>query len=336
MRTIALKMAGFLKGEGKYPWLSRTVQLLITVGLIYFVANRLIREETQLLKQFSTLPPEALIGILLVILLMPVNLILESAKWQWMIRSYYPEISVWKAFQALLAGMTTGIFTPNRVGEYVGRLMYLPAGARTEAGVYMLWERFFQMMITSWMGSLGLWLLLRSSEFMSVSLPTWLSGSAVGWGMLVVNALLPVLLLQPARVSRWMKKLRIPGIFFQRMTDSLADLNRKLLLKVIGLGILRYLVFSSQYLILLYAFGYDGSVIIGAAMIWLIFLLKSLIPFIALTELGIRESIAMLIMAPFGVTAFEAFSSTFVLYLINVIIPALVGLIFVYRIRWQK
>jgi len=336
MRTIALKMADLFRREGKYSYLARTLQILITVALGWFIFNRLQSEEIHFVSQLDQLSLWAYAGILMAIILMPCNLLLEATKWQWMIRHYYPDLTLRKAFQALLAGMTTGIFTPNRLGEYVGRLMYLPAGGRTEAGVYMLWERIFQMMITSWMGSLGLWYLAGMDGFLADTGLAWLGSVQAGWILLGINALFPLFLLQPGMVSRWLKKLKLPGAYAQRMTDSLGELDRTLLLKVLGLGVLRYSVFSSQYLILLYAFGYEGAAITGMAMIWLVFLAKSIVPFFAFTELGLRESIALLIMGPVGVSAFSAFSSTFILYLINVIFPALIGLIFVYRIRWQK
>ena len=96
---------------------------------------------------------------------------------------------------------------------------------------------------------------------------------------------------------------------------------------------MRYLAFSLQYYFLLIAFGYEGSFLLALAMILAVFLVKSVIPSITLTELGIRESVAMTIMGVFAVSGFIAFSSTFLLYLINIILPALVGLVFINRLK---
>ncbi|MEM6263500.1 MAG: hypothetical protein AAGI38_13390 [Bacteroidota bacterium] len=62
-------------------------------------------------------------------------------------------------------------------------------------------------------------------------------------------------------------------------------------------------------------------------MIGLIFFAKSLVPSVALTELGIRESIALTVMGLFDVSPITAFTSTFVLYILNLILPAIAGLI---------
>ena len=96
---------------------------------------------------------------------------------------------------------------------------------------------------------------------------------------------------------------------------------------------MRYLAFSFQYYLLLIAFGYQGSLLLALAMILAVFLIKSVIPSITLTELGIRESVAMVIMGGFAVSSFTAFSSTFLLYVINIILPALVGLFFLNRLK---
>ena len=125
------------------------------------------------------------------------------------------------------------------------------------------------------------------------------------------------------------------GVILSRVKEALAELDRTLLLKITGLAICRYLTFTGQYYLLMLAFGYEGSFLLAIGMVWAIFFVKSVIPSISLTELGIRESIAIALMGTFAVPAVTAFTSTFVLYVFNIILPAVVGLLFVHKLKFD-
>ena len=61
----------------------------------------------------------AVVGVL-----MPLNWLIETLKWQPFLRHYDP-ISLKKSFYAVMAGISFALFTPNRMGEYAGRLLYV-------------------------------------------------------------------------------------------------------------------------------------------------------------------------------------------------------------------
>jgi uncharacterized membrane protein YbhN (UPF0104 family) len=317
-----------------HKWARRLHRLFrgtISLLALSYIIFRLQKEPLEHWQGLLDMEPEAFGLILLVLLMAPLNWALEAAKWRIMVAPYYPGISLGKAFRAVLAGMTTGIFTPGGFGAFVGRVMSLESGRRVEATVLSLVDGLAQMGITLWMGGLAVMYFLEAEaqtlETKLLLQPSFfpLIEGTVGLGMLLALfcALFPQL---PVRLlMRWEKIHGLAG----RMISALGQLDRWRLLPVLGLALLRYLVFSSQYLLLLYAFGYAGSPGLGLALISTVLLLKSLVPSIALSELGIRESVALAVMGAFGVAALTAFSSTFLLYLINIILPALLGIRFV-------
>lgn len=63
-------------------------------------------------------------ALLLVMLLMGVNWAIEARKWQILVRPF-ESLSFRKAFYSILAGVSISIITPNRIGEYGGRILYL-------------------------------------------------------------------------------------------------------------------------------------------------------------------------------------------------------------------
>ena len=66
-------------------------------------------------------------------------------------------------------------------------------------------------------------------------------------------------------------------------------------------------------------------------------LVKSLLP-ISIGDLGIRESAAIFFLGKIGVHESTAFNASILLFLINLLIPSLVGLVLVlkYRLIFQK
>jgi len=60
----------------------------------------------------------------LVFVLMLINWLLEALKWQYLTRNL-EQITFWKAIECVFCGLTWAIFTPNRLSEYGGRVMFL-------------------------------------------------------------------------------------------------------------------------------------------------------------------------------------------------------------------
>src|SRR3546814_10415128 len=85
-------------------------------------------------------------------LLMLVNWGTEVFKWKYLVRKI-EWVSLWKSTESLLAGLTLAIFTPNRVGEYGGRILYLERGNRVK-GAFAMWVgAFSQMLVTNVIGA---------------------------------------------------------------------------------------------------------------------------------------------------------------------------------------
>lgn len=304
--------------------LSWTLKLSISAAVITYLTTRLIDEGYRLqdITKIDALP--AILSFLLV----PLNLGLGAQKWRIMVRRFYPNLSFEQAFGAILAGMTTGIFTPNRIGEYGGRVFMLPAGSRLEALIITFIDRVIQMMITLWLGSAALigfiWFKYEGEltyKFLSIS------------GIVLVGLSMVLLAFSRLRLAsllerfRNYKYLRIAQITLERLPPGI--LGKALLLAAI-----RYVVFTTQFVLLLYAFGYDKTVLLAVWMILIIFLLKSFAPSVALSELGVREGIAIFVMEQFAVAdPAISFNATFLLYLFNIVLPSVLGMVFLPRMR---
>lgn len=310
----------------------------ISCLVIGFVGWKLYGERVLLVESFLAIQPEAVVWVLLSLCLLAANLGLEARKWQVMIRLLYPDFRFDRSLIAVLLGISAGIFTPARIGEYAGRLWMLPTAKRLEAGAYTFVSKLCQMAITLAVGGAALEFLnaqFREQVLGFLPIAAWMWDL---WrGVAIFSALfLWMLLLAPGIWQPLLSIIPIRQEWFRRLTAATKEVPITRLLEVLGLSLLRFGVFSAQYLCLMKGFGASGSILVSFALIAMIFWINSVIPSVALTEIGIRESVALLVMGGMGIATFTAFSSTFLLYVINLLIPSLLGVLMLYRVRSWK
>ena len=89
---------------------------------------------------------------------------------------------------------------------------------------------------------------------------------------------------------------------------------------------------------LLVVFGSGLSMMDAILAVPVVYLLSTLVPTVMLTELGIRGTAAVALLAPLGGAEISVLLATTVLWSINVVLPALVGslILLVARIRTER
>ena len=87
--------------------------------------------------------------------LMFLNWGLEAYKWMIAVRSVQ-QLPFMQAFQAIFSGVSFSVTTPNRMGEYLGRLMYVQEGSRLRTISGTIVGSMSQLIITLLFGLIGL------------------------------------------------------------------------------------------------------------------------------------------------------------------------------------
>jgi hypothetical protein len=305
--------------------------------LSYFIYRQMVRQpdwKGSLSRIFAAVRGPAQWRLWLVVLLMPLNWGIEARKWQLALRPA-GGISFGTAFKAVMTGTTLGAFTPNRMGEYLGRILYIEDGRRVAAISLTFVCSISQLMITLLAGLGGITYLLyyiRSKEYLV---------PGMGFLWLKVLLLAVVLLLAGLTILYWkLPRLltlltRIP--WFHRYTGYLKNLesfHATILLRILFLSFGRYIVFTVQYGLLFPVFG----IFLGAGQVWsglsVVFLLMAVIPsFTFLTELGLRWEASIQVMELFTGNAVGIFATSFAIWVINLIIPALIGSLLIMGIK---
>ncbi len=280
-------------------------------------------------------------SLVLLVLLMLVNWGLEALKWQQLIRKS-EHISFIKSFQAVLTGVSVSVFTPNRVGEFFGRVFILDKTSPVK-GIFMtIIGSISQFTTTIFFGSIGLLFFLPSYVEKSSPLNGYMYW-IVAFVILVVNLFLMlfyfnVSLLTPL-TDRLMKTnwKRIKN--YLKVFSSYSSME---LFKVLILSMTRYFVFNIQFYIILKAFIPDLEFMDSLVVTFVIYFIMTAIPTIALAELGIRGSVAIAVFKMYfyqsdllnGSWEIGVLSSTTLMWLVNLALPALLGLIFVHRLKF--
>ncbi len=325
-----------------YNLLIQVAILVLTYIFIYrqvFVKTDLPQVISVLKADFST--PWVFALLLLVLFMMLLNWAIEAVKWSLMIRKI-ERVGFWKSVQAVLSGVAISSFTPNRVGEFFGRAYILNRASHIEGILVTILGSMSQLLVTFLAGSVSLILLMP--RFFP-DMPTGYLYDLVTILVLLLDLLLLALFLNASFISNVRKKIFPSGLkHLRRFVRVFGLFSRKELVQVLGLSFARYLVFSTQFFLILVIFRVPINWFSAILVISLIYLLMSLIPTIALTELGIRGSVSVYCFSlwflsrdiPADLYSFGILSASVLLWLINLGIPAVVGTIFVFRLQFFR
>jgi hypothetical protein len=233
----------------------------------------------------------------------------------------------------VFAGTTLAFFTPNRIGEYMGRVLYLGEGKRIQAISLTIVCSMAQLLVT-WVAGIGGILYLMAyanTELLHTFAGPWMkmvlcftAGAAI---------VLTLFYFRLAGLVRWFEKmprLKKP-VSYIRVLDSL---NATILFRILSLSVLRYSVFIGQYYLLFDVFDVHVTAAQVAGSVSVIFLVLSIVPTIAVvTELGVRWKIGIEVVQLFDSNITGILATSLAVWVINLVIPALIGSLLILGIK---
>ncbi len=268
----------------------------------------------------------------LAVVLMPLNWVAETLKWQPYVHRYQP-LSLWQGLRGVFAGISLTMFTPHQLGEYGGRLLYVQPEHRWKAIMINVVGSWAQYLVSVLAGVVGALVFLAHQ----LTLPA----AMLRYGALVAGIGLPLLLFgyfQIRRLLPWAR--RIPLLHrlrpFVRDVHILQTFRQRDLWRIFGWAALRYVIFASQYYFLLQFFGIPADILAAYAGIGTIFLVQTIVPLPAIMGLLLRGNIALFVWSQFGANEVSALAATFTLWIINLILPALVGTFSLFYVNIPK
>lgn len=337
-------MSNHAKIKKTYNYLISAIILLFTWGFIY----RQVFHKTNLREIATTFSdllekPGVKIELSIALLLVIVNWGIEAAKWKFLIRKI-ENVPFLKSFSSVFSGIAVSTFIPNRVGEFFGRVFILEKASHIEGILITILGSMSQFLIT----------ILAGTFCLSIFIPQflWHIGNLTGtiyWGLVAMTVIIDTLLLAFYFNISLLSNLRSKICFrrwrkFRKFFIVFSYYRFNELCHVISLSFLRYLVFSIQFYILLRMFSVPVPFFEGLIIIAIIFFIMTIIPTIALTELGIRGTVAIYF---FGVyfskfhimnesISLGILSASTLLWIINLAIPAFIGSVLLFRLKFFR
>lgn len=265
----------------------------------------------------------------LVLVLLFVNWGIEAWKWKLSLKHVYP-VKFLRAFEAVLSGVSFSVTMPNRVGEYLGRMMYLPEGNRLRTISVTLVGSFAQVLITLWAGLAGMRALKTPLLAAYPAFGNWYMPAF--WLILLVTVLLTLLYFKVAAIELLLEKT-LKNKKYQYLVESLRKFNAGLLIQLMLLSFLRYGVFLLQYILLFHLFEVRVPVATMAAVMNVVFLILAIVPSIALVEVGIRGEVSIKLMGLFTMNSLGVGLTSITIWFINLILPAIAGSLLMLNIK---
>jgi uncharacterized membrane protein YbhN (UPF0104 family) len=311
--------------------------VFLTLGVfIYWQITRQHNWRTSVAEVLSGLTGALQWKLWLVLALMPLNWGLEARKWQLALRPV-GGIAFRNAFKAVFTGAAVASFTPNRMGDYLGRILYIREGHRAQAIALTIACSMAQMMITLVVGLAGI-LYVGTAPHRALPAQSHLP--------LALNILLGVVLIllisltfiyfRLSRVTRLL--LKIPKAQrFSAYLKVLENFDATILLRILFLSFGRYIVFIAQYSLVFSVFGVNIGLWQTGGGMSVVFLVMAVVPtFTFLTDLGLRWEASIQVLELYSPNTVGIFAASFAIWLINLIIPALIGSLLIVSIKLFK
>lgn len=325
-----------MNSKAKIIKLTETIVKIVIVLLgIWIIYKKIIHNQniTQLWNDIksSFTSSKHIYLLLLTTILIPINIYLEGVKWRIQLKPI-ENISYYKSFLSIFTGLTAGMFFPNRMGNFLGRIFMMENGDRIKAAMVTIVGGMAQMIATVSVGLIAtIFFVNKYFVLLTISI------------ILIVALLL--LIYFNIHVLKYFQFL-IPKKFKEKTKeyfDVFSLYDKKELLKILIISFLRYFIYTFQFVLLIWAFNIPLTYLNAMIPISFTYLLMMVIPFITITEIAIRGSVSILVFEKWfiinGISnslELMVFSASSLLWILNIAIPSIIGLFLIHRLKFFR
>ncbi len=264
-------------------------------------------------------------------LLSVLNVYLQFIRWKILVKTEASSIDQNLILKSLLIGFSGGTFTPARSGEYFLRKLTLKDLSLSSVITLTFIDKMMLLLNVIFWGALvsfGMMLFFYKVDY-------FVTASLFIIFATFFTALF--LMIYSKRFYTYLRELKNRFNFklpiFRKLLEPLSDLNNQLISKLILIAFVNFIVIVLQFSIIVLSFNVksDFELLMVAAI--MVYFTKTLIPSITLGEIGIREGAAIYFFGLFGCNEAIAFNSSMLLFMLNLLLPSIIGLYFLLRFK---
>ena len=213
-------------------------------------------------------------------------------------------------FRAFMAGIATGLITPNMIGNFLGRMYYFKKEFRPSIILMTLLSSFSQFFASIFFGLLSL-ILLNETPF----------GLNLKSIIILIILFCSFLLLFFFKFEKLKWKYLTRKKHYSKVVELLKN-NDKFRFKLLYLSLGRHFIFTLQFWLMFNAFE-DALNFDTFLWIWQIFFWTTLVPSLWFGKLVIRESIALIVLGSVGFGQVEILTASVLIWIVNLALPSL-------------
>lgn len=309
------------------------LKLSIISLLLYSIYRRLIAKGdiVELSKEFiANLGfPNLFFGIG-VLLLIPVVILLETNIWQTVIEKVEPGVSFKKVLKSVIVGFSLYVFSPNGVAKTLAPLMVIKTKSKSNLLAAISVSEIAKQVVVFAVGSfLGAFILQQFFDFDKNTLTLLTIGGfilAAFYVLFYFNVSYVVVL---CRRIKFLKPI-VKHILVLEQFDN------KELLKPLLYSFVRYFFTLFQYYLLLRYFGIEVPFIIAIAAVATMYAIRTVFFLPPSLSIFFRTELAIMFWGVYSENMVGIIAIEVTLWLINVVIPALVGAIYISRTNLRE
>jgi uncharacterized membrane protein YbhN (UPF0104 family) len=303
-------------------------KICISILLVYFLVDSIGSNMSIL----DSLKSAKLEWIAYAIILMIPNVLFQAMKWWLLLKQLDPTITFWSATGSTLGGLSLGFLTPGRIGE-IAKGLFIGHVDRLKITGLAVIDRIFNMLSISSLGLFAIGFLL-DKEY---DLPAMVYGPPLFIACSTLIVIIYVFIhprFLKALFANMTTVVKLRSRILQFFSSIMA-LKKRTMLSVLCLSTLVQCIVATQFIFMIYAFVDPFPLFEGYVSSFATAFTKAVLP-ISIADIGVRETAADLYFGFFVKNRTGIFNGTLLLFLINVVFPAICGLIMLPKLNFQK
>lgn len=315
-----MKWSLFYKSKNLALWL---IKIVIVCAVFIFLYVQL-KNKTNELQSFYNyfLNTISLQATAIIVCFSVLNWTLEILKWQNLV-SYIQSISFKEAAKQSLSGMTFSVFTPNGIGDYGAKVLYFEKSKTPTVLLLNFLANGVQMAFTTLFGLVGLgYFIWKFSIHASLY---W----SIGLGLLLTLSFFLILY--------FLRHKNFWGHTLHQFLVETQQISLKIHFKNGLFGLFRFLLFCHQYTFILYLLNVNLPYFDVMTTLFVMYLTASVIPNFQIADVALKGSISIYLFGLQGVSEWPIILTAFTMWLLNYILPSLIGSYYVlkYQPQWK-
>lgn len=267
--------------------------------------------------------------VLIAFSLLPLNLFLQYFRWKLISEKYFGIKAKGKIWLSIFYGISGGIFTPMKSGEYFARALPFKNVKVLDVLLATLVDKLIPIFFLALIG--GSFFILFMKNLLELQWETTIVILAT-YKILILFSLYLVFgnNTKSNQIIAWLKSKK----YFKKIIERISfikTLSSRIVVKLFIASFFSYLTYIVQMTLLLVAFTGELNFAQFFYTANLIMFAQIIIPPIALGEVGVREGAAVFFLQNLGYAGVVGFNAAISLFFINLLLPSIVGLLLLLR-----